>query len=563
MTIRAMTEGDAMGGEAPPGKYGVRFVSGGGRGALDAARTLDVVANKVAKATLRVSGAGAMSFACLDLHVGDDGRQNRVRTPCKITIEGVAGTPTPDFGPAHAAGSARNQVTTADGVARVAVAPGKYHVTLSRGPEWRLRELDHELAEGADDDVCGRLTSPQAGTPGDSCTIERVVDTSGYVATDFHQHTMLGADAAVATRDRVVANTAEGVEIAVASEHNLVADLEPLVKELHLERELVQIAGDELTTDASRMPWGHANVFPMRVDATKPRGGAPVVKDRTARDVFDELRRRLPDPFVLQINHPRTGLTGYFDQYKLDRARGVGTDPGYDAGFDALEVWNGRNVDARDKVLEDFFALLRTKHPVTATADTDTHGIVGQEAGYPRTWVRVSDDRHLEDWSAARTQDLVEGVKQRRDVVLSNGPFLRVTSNGAPIGGVARGRDVTVKVHVESAPHVVVDRVELRRASGASVAKAVTMQPIHGGAVAADVAFDVHADTDDAFIVVATGSKAMTPVLSGEAPSARSAGAGPSARSAGADSDIAPWAMTGATWIDADGDGKSLGRGAK
>ena len=28
----------------------------------------------------------------------------------------------------------------------------------------------------------------------------------------------------------------------------------------------------------------------------------------------------------------------------------------------------------------------------------------------------------------------------------------------------------------------------------------------------------------------------------------------------GDDKEIAPWAMTGAVWIDADGDGKSLGR---
>ena len=70
------------------------------------------------------------------------------------------------------------------------------------------------------------------------------------------------------------------------------------------------------------------------------------MRDRTAREVFDEL----PDAarsgdFVLQINHPRTGRTGYFDQLGFDPATGVRHGPGYDAGFDALEVWNGRNVD--------------------------------------------------------------------------------------------------------------------------------------------------------------------------------------------------------------------------
>jgi len=105
---------------------------------------------------------------------------------------------------------------------------------------------------------------------------------------------------------------------------------------------------------------------------------------------------------VIQINHPRAGRNGYFDLLGFDPAKGEGSAPGYDARFDALEVWNGRNVDARGKVLADFFALLRTHHPVTATADTDTHGIVGQEAGYPRTWVRVHDDGPRSAWDPAR-----------------------------------------------------------------------------------------------------------------------------------------------------------------
>ena len=54
--------------------------------------------------------------------------------------------------------------------------------------------------------------------------------------------------------------------------------------------------------------------------------------------------------------------------------------------------------------------------------------------------------------------------------------------------------------------------------------------------------FKVKVEADDAIVVVATGSKPMTPVLSGDA------------------KEIAPWAMSGAIWIDANGDGKALGR---
>src|SRR6185437_6444708 len=116
----------------------------------------------------------------------------------------------------------------------------------------------------------------------------------------------------------------------------------------------VSLGGDELTSDASRKPWGHANVWPLTVDPNKPRGGAPPVRDVPAKDLFDGLRRALGPDFVLPINHPRSGLTGYFDQLGFDRARGVGSDPSYDAGFDALEVWNGRNVGPRDAVLDDW-----------------------------------------------------------------------------------------------------------------------------------------------------------------------------------------------------------------
>jgi hypothetical protein len=454
--------------------------------------------------------------------------------PCKVTVEGRAGTPDPDFGPRHAAGPAANQVTDEDGTVVVKVRPGKYHVTVSRGPEYALADGDVDLA------------------PRDAKTIVlapvRVVDTSGYVACDFHQHTMLGADAPVSKLDRVIANAAEGVEVSVASEHNVVADLQPIVRELHLEGALVEIAGDELTTDASRAPWGHANVWPMPLDASKPRGGAPIVRDRTAHEVFEALRSgptALPGDWVLQINHPRTGITGYFDQLGFDRARGVGAGAGYDAQFDALEVWNGRNVEARAGVIDDWRALLRTGHPVTATADTDTHGIVGQEAGYPRTMVRVQDDAHLDAWDASRTSDLVRGVKALRDVVLTNGPMLRVTANGVPVGGIAKGRVVTVKVHVECAPWVDVDSVQLvhAREGVAPSTKSVTLAPLKSGARGADTTFTVRADSDDAVFVTASGHRPMTPVLA-----------------ASDAKEITPWAMTGAVWIDADGDGKSLGR---
>jgi hypothetical protein len=251
------------------------------------------------------------------------------------------------------------------------------------------------------------------------------------------------------------------------------------------------------------------------------------------------------------VNHPRSGQNGYFDLLGFDPKTGKASSPEYAADFDALEIWNGRNVDARERILQDFFALLRGGKAVTAIADTDTHGIVGQEAGYPRTYVRVKDDAHLDAWDDARTSDLVSGVRTARDVVLTNGPFVEVKAKGAGgagadvgIGGtaIAKAGRVQVEVRVRTASWVEVASAEIRLASGgggsrvegAPIANAVTLRPARDpvtGAMEATASFTLAVKARDAFVVIVRGQKPMRPVLAGD------------------DAEIAPWALTGAVWV--------------
>ncbi|MBX3205064.1 MAG: CehA/McbA family metallohydrolase [Labilithrix sp.] len=533
LSLVATRDGEIFGGEVPLGKWLVAYAPSAGRRGDGARVAVEVKKGTATRATLAVTEAGSIALGPCVEAPPDGVKGEAAPLPCKLTIEGLDGTAAPDFGPAHVAGLAKNVVTLRPSEALTVPLPrGRYRVTASRGPAYDLAPIE--------------IAVPGAAPP--PFALRRVVDTAGYVGADFHQHSILSADAPVATRDRVLANAAEGVEVAVASEHNAVADLAPLAKELGVAAWLVQIAGDELTSDASKRPFGHANVFPVTPRPNAPRGGAPPVRDRLAAEVFAEARALPGGPHVLQINHPRSGKNGYFDQLGFDPKTGVGTAPGYDAEFDAVEVWNGRVVAHRTRVLEDYFALLRTGHPVTPIADTDTHGIVGEEPGYPRTFVRVAGGgAPLAAWDAARTEALVKGVRETRDVVLSNGPFLAVSANGAGIGGVSSPRRgvVDVKVTVTTAPWVVVDRAEVRLVRGGVPAPApaiLTPKKSAAGALVAEASFAVRAKEDDALVVIVSGTRPMRPVLSGD------------------DSEIAPWAMSGAIWIDADGDGRALGR---
>jgi antitoxin (DNA-binding transcriptional repressor) of toxin-antitoxin stability system len=525
----------------PPGSYLLAYGGGGGRGPRGSAVKVDVAAGKSTTATVGVTAPGRIKLQCLAAVPGAPSAPPSA-TPCKATFVAKAGA-NPDFGPGHVAGPAKNQVTTDAGAIDVPLSPGAYHVLLTRGPEWSAASFDVTIEEGKTAEPCSA----------DACVLRRVVETSGYVAADFHQHTMLGVDAPTATVDRVIANVAEGVEIAVASEHNVVADLAPIVRDRRLGAYLVAIAGDELTTDASKKPWGHANVFPLALDRTKPRAGAPPVNDREAKAIFADLRATLARPFVIQINHPRSGNTGYFDLLQFDRATGVGTGAGYDPAFDALEIWNGRNVGARDGVLADYLALLRTRHPVTATGNTDTHGVIAQEAGYPRTYVRVKDDQRLDAWSDARTDELVKSLREVRDVVVTNGPFVRIDAGGTGIGGVVKAKNhvVSATVHVECTPWMSVEELVVRRAVGAKgdgeetlkLPVSLTKKERDGGTVlVADVPLRLTFAKDDAFVVIVRGAKPLAPVLGGDP------------------TETLPYATTGAIWVDDDGDGKSLGR---
>lgn len=535
-----------IGGEAPPGRYTVRF-EGGGRMSLGEAAVV-IKPGAATPVTLVVSDAGRLHVAVREVELEPGAGVQAVResggvkgasrpSPAKITVLD-----------ATSGGRAVAPMFVKDGEAEIAIAPGRYRVIASRGPEFSLAEATLEVLAGKTADA--------------SMSISRVVDTRGYIACDLHQRSSRSVDSSVSMEGRALANAALGIECAVASERNAVVDPAPAVRAAGLSAEVAVFTGVELASDVSRTPFGHVVAFPLLPTSADSRGGAVPVRDRSPGDVLADLRA-LPGERVVLIPHPRSGATGYFDQGAADPASTGAAAATTSSGFDAVEVWSGRDVQARARVMADLWKLLQGSRPVTPVAGSDARGLAAEEDGYPRTYVAVPSDEPAR-LSAA---ELVEGLRVKRDVVLTNGPFMTMQAGGARQGGVVTApgggkgpRRVDLTIHVERAPWV--DASELVLWVGGVPGEPIALsgaQRTPRGAIVDEISVPVvvgpgkapargkrpaaiHVSEDSFIVAVVRGTRPLGPIASGDP------------------AESAPFAMTAPLWIDVDGDGRALGR---
>jgi hypothetical protein len=165
---------------------------------------------------------------------------------------------------------------------------------------------------------------------------------------------------------------------------------------------------------------------------------------------------------VLQVNHARMdpGI-GYFDLAHLDARTGK-SDPIFAADFDVLEAYNGMWIETRNKVREgpiDLVALARRGKQVATTGNSDSHKLLYEEAGYPRTWVHTPAEP-----IETRTERTIQTLLAR-DTTVTSGPFVEMKVQDQAIGSVVKPSAGAVHVHVRvSAPAwVPVEHVEIWR----------------------------------------------------------------------------------------------------
>jgi hypothetical protein len=341
--------------------------------------------------------------------------------------------------------------------------PGRYRLLVSAGPERELFQRNLALEPGA----TSRL----------SATLPRVVPTPGWLAADLHLHQAPSVDSDVSLEARIVAVAAEGVELAVATDHYAVTDFYPVVRDLVssgvLARPLLTIAGSEVSTLWTR--FGHFNVFPLPPDADIE------YRDTTPSRLFASARKYSPNG-VLQVNHPRWDPRyGYFNYVELHPHTGRPQKGGFDPQFDAIEVYNGD--DAADlakveRVLHDFIHLLRTGRRYVATGGSDSHKLAFLDPGVPRTLIAhglSSDD----DTDGSVPIDAALDALKAGNVIVTSGPFVSATVAGAGPGhtAYATGPRSELRVRVLAPSWISVSRVRVLQGFDARVLYDVPVPP--------------------------------------------------------------------------------------
>jgi hypothetical protein len=514
----------------PPGAYRVRAVAPG------------------ARERVREIAVGAAELALAPIALGEPARVvlPRGRT-LRLVFVGESGTPDPRFGDDLLGvrvngveippGPLVNAVSLAgipDDPREVTLAPGRYRVLATRGPEYEARE--QSLAVAAGDRVT--LNVPPLG---------RAVETRGWIAADFHVHSAESFDTAWPLARQLAALAANGAEVIVATEHDRIFDPRPEIAGLGLGDRLVGITGVEIT---SAFPGGdtphtigHLNAYPLRRDPLAYRGGAPRAEGRRVRAVLADLGRGEGAPFV-QMNHPRgqnphagdqgayfTHLAVAGEPYQptrpLDAAPNrvlVERDPASglrDLDYDGVELLNGPSLERYRLARADWLSLLLQGVVHVGLGNSDSHR-AGELPALPRSYVKVADDA-----LAAFDEGAFFAALRKGRVVATTGPLLDATLGEAGPGERFTGRSGLLRVRADAAPWVPVGNARVIRD-----AEVVAVRPLARGETAElSLAFE-----RDGFVVVE---------LEGT-PDATFSALAPG---------VTPLAVTNPIFVDADGDG--------
>lgn len=379
--------------------------------------------------------------------------------PCKAHFKPLdAGAPALNLGPKERAHGCVDQYHSEKGRFAVQLPAGRYRVVVVRGPEYGHLEQEVTLGEKQEAEFKGVL--------------KRLVDTTGWISADFHNHSTPSGDNVCDTDGRLINIAAEHLEFAPTTEHNRFFDWEPTIVQLGLSPFIKTVKGVELT--GSRQ---HINAFPFEPDPLLQDGGAPVWND-DPRITALTLRRwqgEREDRWI-QFNHPNLanmfmdrdadgkvdgGFVGVGDMIDGSESQnGASTDILHDQPY-KIGRGKGKGALAAKATLVREFAwrqLLNQGHRLVAVGVADAHSVYDNGVGSWRIYLPSStDDPAKINWT-----ELAPKAKQG-NIMLTTGPYLEVSTKDGKIAGddVVSAGGVELKVRVQCTDWLDINRVQV------------------------------------------------------------------------------------------------------
>lgn len=385
-----------------------------------------------------------------------------------------------------------------DGTLTLALAPGDYRLDVSRGMEYDAFTVDP-------------LTITDGQVTGVDATLNRVLDTDGWIAVDPHIHSEMSTDSQVPLDVRLLSIAAEGVEVPISTDHDFVSDYDPVVDELGLSAWVAPQVGIE----TSSLVWGHVNSWPLVPDYDRPGGDAVPWFDRSPGDVYDLMRAR-GDHVVIQLNHPRHPTSGAFETLRFNAetlmaerdptALGLPADTELsDFDFDALEVANDFDADQFADSFHDWLALVAGGHPAVATGSSDSHGRSAY-IGNSRTYVYVGPGA---DDPASIDGDAVNEALVAGKAVVAQGAFVTAAivdpTTGQPAApgalvDLSGQTEAEVAIRVQAPPWMPLARIAVY--AGREIATTIGLDSGDTQVVRHDGTITIPIDDGDGFFVI-------------------------------------------------------------
>lgn len=453
---------------------------------------------------------------------------------CKVEFNPQGETPKPDFGPETAEYGVKNVRYAPDGTFTQSLHPGTYDVIISHGPEYDAVFTTVVVQRGE----VAKLTAK----------LPRVVDTRGWISSDFHSHASPSGDNTSSQLGRVINLLCEHIEFAPCTEHNRITTYQEHIDRLKIGKRFASCAGMELT--GKPLPLDHQNAFPLHHHPHRQDGGGPV----TAESVEDQIERLAlwddRSEKLIQQNHPDLGWL-----FRDKNGDGV-PDAGHERAFgfmDVIEihpldaVWKLRQTSQAPKDWSNrvfhWLQLINQGHRIPGVVNTDSHYNLHGSGGL-RNWLESPTDQPGE----IKVQDTVHAAEHGH-IIMSNGPFLKVFAkptqgDGDTAGGeliVADGK-VTLDIQVQSPNWIDVDEVFVlvngRIDAAHHFTRAKHAERFQEGVVKFEGSFPLELKGDSHLIVVAGApDKPLGPVAGGNWASQH------------------PTAMSDPIYIDVDGGG--------